>query len=40
MNNEERNMLLGILNKFEGLFDGIIGEQEKETTDIKLNPHY
>ena len=36
MNNEERTKLLGLLNYFEDLFDGTLGEWDMKTVDIKL----
>ena len=40
LNAEERTMLLSLLEDFEDLFDGTLGDWATETVDLELNPDY
>ena len=38
MNTEERNLLLSLLENFEDLFDGTLGDWATEPIDLEINP--
>ena len=40
LNSEERTLLLILLEDFEDLFDGTLGNQATDPVDLELNPYY
>ena len=39
MNDEERTMLLSLLEDFENLFDGTLGDWATEPVNLEINPY-
>ena len=40
LNAEERTLLLSLLEYFEDLFDGTLGDWDTEPIDLELNPYF